>query len=193
MALEDIVIGDRQTSISPILAKHLFETSLDLIMITDRHGQFIEISPSSMTILGYRPDEMTGRNGIRFIYPDDLDRTRNEMRPSASRRADAELRDPLHAQGSIVSLAWSGVWSESDQLHFFIGRDVTAAKLIERLKTEPRAAHPTHLDRCRARPSERQCGRNIARARDAPAQNCAREQPEAGSARQPFVIFNVRC
>jgi PAS domain S-box-containing protein len=136
MALEDIVIGDRQTSISPILAKHLFETSLDLIMITDRHGQFIEISPSSMTILGYRPDEMTGRNGIRFIYPDDLDRTRNEMRPSASRRADAELRDPLHAQGSIVSLAWSGVWSESDQLHFFIGRDVTTAKLMERLKNE---------------------------------------------------------
>ncbi|MFY9958285.1 histidine kinase dimerization/phospho-acceptor domain-containing protein [Bradyrhizobium sp.] len=136
MALEDIVIGDRQTSISPILAKHLFETSLDLIMITDRHGQFIEISPSSMTILGYRPDEMTGRNGIRFIYPDDLDRTRNEMRPSASRRADAELRDPLHAQGSIMSLAWSGVWSESDQLHFFIGRDVTTAKLMERLKNE---------------------------------------------------------
>jgi PAS domain S-box-containing protein len=137
MALEDIAIGDRQTSISPMLAKHLFETSLDLILITDRRGQFIEISPSSMTILGYRPDEMTGRNGTGFIYPDDFDRTRNEMRQArrGGQTQNFETRY-VHKSGSIVSLAWSGVWSESEQLHFFIGRDVTAAKLVERLKNE---------------------------------------------------------
>jgi PAS domain S-box-containing protein len=66
MALEDIVIGDRQTSISPMLAKHLFEASLDLILVTDRHGQFIEISPSSLTILGYRPDEIVGWREIHL-------------------------------------------------------------------------------------------------------------------------------
>ena len=137
MALEDIVIGGRQTSISPMLAKHLFETSLDLILITDRRGQFIEISPSSMTILGYRPDEMIGRNGTRFIYPDDLDRTRNEMRQGrcGGQTQNFETRY-VHKNGSVVTLAWSGIWLESEQLHFFIGRDVTAAKLVERLKNE---------------------------------------------------------
>ena len=84
-------------------------------MITDRRGQFIEISPSSMTILGYRPDEMTDRNGIRFIYPDDLDRTRNEMRQArrGGQTQNFETRY-VHKSGSIVSLAWSGVWSESE-------------------------------------------------------------------------------
>jgi PAS domain S-box-containing protein len=135
--MPDIVIGRRQTSISPMLAKHLFETSLDLIMVTDRRGQFIEISPSSMTILGYRPDEMTSLTGARFIYPDDLDRTRNEMRQArrGQQTRNFECRY-VHKNGSIVTLAWNGVWSENEQLHFFIGRDTTAAKLMERLKDE---------------------------------------------------------
>jgi PAS domain S-box-containing protein len=137
MALEDIVIGRRQTSISPMLAKHLFETSLDIILVTDRRGRFIEISPSSLTILGYRPDEMTGQTGTKFIYPEDLDRTRNEMRQArrGGQTQNFETRY-VHKNGSIVTLAWSGVWSEREQLHFFIGRDATAAKLMERLKDE---------------------------------------------------------
>jgi PAS domain S-box-containing protein len=137
MALQDIVIGRRQTSISSMLARHLFETSLDLILVTDRHGQFIEISPSSLTILGYRPDEMAGQTGTRFIYPDDLELTRNEMRRASHGWPTQNFESRyVHKKGSIVTLDWNGVWSESDQLHFFVGRDVTAAKLMERLKTE---------------------------------------------------------
>jgi PAS domain S-box-containing protein len=137
MAIEDIVIGERQTSISPMLAKALFDTSLDLILVTDRHGQFIEISPSSMTILGYRPDEMTGRIGTRFIHLDDLERTRSEMRQARRGRQTQNFETRyVHKKGSIVTLAWSGIWSESEQLHFFIGRDTTAAKRVERMKNE---------------------------------------------------------
>jgi PAS domain S-box-containing protein len=138
MVLEDIVIDRRQTSISPMLVKQLFETSLDLILVTDRHGQFIEISPSSMTILGYRPDEMVGQTGTRFIHPDDLDRTRSEMRRAShggSQTQNFESRY-VHKNGSIVTLDWNGAWSEREQLHFFVGRDATPAKLMERLKDE---------------------------------------------------------
>jgi signal transduction histidine kinase len=42
----------------------------------------------------------------------------------------------VHKSGHVVTLAWSGVWSEIEQLHFFIGRDVTEAKRTERLKNE---------------------------------------------------------
>jgi nitrogen-specific signal transduction histidine kinase len=37
----------------------------------------------------------------------------------------------VHKNGSVVPLAWTGVWSEPEQQHFFIGRDMT-----ERLKLE---------------------------------------------------------
>ena len=137
MAPEDFAFGERQTSISTVLAKRLFDTSLDLILVTDRRGQFIEISPSSLATLGYRPEEMKGRIGSQFIYPDDLDRTRNEMRQARRGRQTRNFESRyVHKKGQIVPLAWNGTWSEIEQLHFFIGRDLTEAKLTERLQNK---------------------------------------------------------
>src|SRR5580700_6477918 len=58
--------------------QRIFETSLDLIFVVDSQGNFIRVSPSAATIIGYKPGEMIGRNGIDFIHRDDLDNTRNE-------------------------------------------------------------------------------------------------------------------
>jgi PAS domain S-box-containing protein len=117
--------------------RRLFETSLELILVTDRRGRFIEVSPSSVSILGYRPEEMTGRTGIEFLHPDDVETTRSEMRQARRGRLMRNFETRyVHKDGQFVTLAWSGVWSEIEQLHFFIGRDVTEAKRTERLKNE---------------------------------------------------------
>jgi signal transduction histidine kinase len=42
----------------------------------------------------------------------------------------------VHKKGHAVTLVWNGVWSDSEQLHFFIGRDVTQEKLVERMRDE---------------------------------------------------------
>src|SRR5581483_8597541 len=60
----------------------VFETSRDLILVVDRGGNFLQVSPSSEPLLGYRPDEMIGRNAIDFILPEDLESTREWMRRS---------------------------------------------------------------------------------------------------------------
>jgi PAS domain S-box-containing protein len=117
--------------------RRLFETSLELILVTDRRGRFIEVSPSSVSILGYRPEEITGRTGIEFLHPDDVETTRSEMRQARRGRLMRNFETRyVHKDGQFVTLAWSGVWSEIEQLHFFIGRDVTEAKRTERLKNE---------------------------------------------------------
>ena len=131
------VAGNRPTCISMPLAKRLFDTSLDLILVTDRRGTFIDIGPSSMTILGYRPEEMTGRVGSEFIYPQDLDHARENMRQARRGRQTRTFEARyVHKTGRAVTLAWNCVWSEPEQLHFFIGRDVTSLKRAERLKNE---------------------------------------------------------
>jgi PAS domain S-box-containing protein len=112
--------------------QRIFETSQDLIFVTDGAGNFIQVSPSSMAILGYDPAEMTGRNAIGFIHPEDLDATREEMR--AARRGlkmrsfEARYR---HKDGRTVMLNWLGTWSEPVRRHFFIGRDVTEKQTAE--------------------------------------------------------------
>jgi PAS domain S-box-containing protein len=110
----------------------IFETTLDLILVTDRQGLFTRVSPSSSAILGYRPEEMIGHIGIDFIHPDDLESTRTEMRLA---RRGREMRNfetrYVHKDGRTVTLTWTGVWSEPEQRHFFIGRDMTAQKRLE--------------------------------------------------------------
>ncbi len=112
--------------------QRIFETSLDLIFIVDRQGTFIRVSPSSIVTLGYRPDEMAGLSAAEFVYHEDLDSTRNEMR--AARRGQGtrnfECRY-VHKQGRVVTLWWTGVWCEPVQQHFFIGRDMSDRKAAE--------------------------------------------------------------
>jgi len=112
--------------------RRLFASSLDLILIADREGTFIDISPSAEAILGYRPEEMIGRNGAAFVHPGDVERARNEMRAAAhghaTRNFDCRY---LHRDGRVVPLTWSGTWLELEERYFFIGRDMTQRIALE--------------------------------------------------------------
>src|SRR5207302_5367338 len=37
----------------------------------------------------------------------------------------------VHKEGRVVTLWWTGVWSEPEQQHFFIGRDITSLRATE--------------------------------------------------------------
>lgn len=114
------------------LDRRIFETSLDLILVVSRQGDFIRVSPSARDILGYAPEDMVGRNGVDFVHPADLQATREEMRVGrrgrAVRRFDCRY---VHRNGTVVPIAWAGVWSEPEQQHFFIGRDMTEREASE--------------------------------------------------------------
>ncbi len=112
--------------------QRIFETSQDLILVTDTAGNFVQVSPSSRTILGHEPTEMVGRSAVEFIHPDDLENTRNEMRSARHgqqmRSFEARYR---HKDGRAVVLNWMGTWSEPVRRHFFIGRDLTEKQAAE--------------------------------------------------------------
>jgi PAS domain S-box-containing protein len=112
--------------------QRIFETSQDLILVTDTKGTFVQVSPSSMAILGIRPEEMIGQSATEFIHPDDLESTRQEMR--SARRGylmrNFETRY-VHKDGHAVNLSWMGSWSEPVRRHFFVGRDLTDKQAAE--------------------------------------------------------------
>ncbi|KYG22588.1 histidine kinase [Bradyrhizobium sp. AT1] len=112
--------------------RQIFDTSQDLIMIMDARGHIAQISPSSETILGYQPDQMIGRSGAEFIHPDHLAQSREDMR--ALRRGERpKLGDTrcFHKNGHEVWLSWLGSWSEQAHRFFFVGRDMTEARLAQ--------------------------------------------------------------
>jgi PAS domain S-box-containing protein len=112
--------------------QRIFETSQDLILVTDSQGVLVQVSPSSKTILGYLPEEMIGYNSIKYIYSDDLNNTRDEMR-AARRKQHTRNFDSrfIHKNGRIVTLSWMGAWSEPVRRHFFIGRDMTESRVAQ--------------------------------------------------------------
>ena len=110
----------------------LFDLSPDLILTTDHAGSILRVSPSCEAIVGYGPKELVGRNGAEFVYPGDIEAARAEIRIArrGQQRRNFETRW-VHRDGRVVPLAWSCVWSDSEQCHFFIGRDMTESKKAE--------------------------------------------------------------
>jgi PAS domain S-box-containing protein len=125
--------------------QRIFETSQDLILVTDPAGSFVQVSPSSMAILGIRPEEMIGHSAIEFIHPDDLENTRNEMR---SARRGRQMRNfetrYVHKDGHAVKLTWMGTWSEPVRRHFFIGRDLTEKEAADAQIRQAQNSPPSH-------------------------------------------------
>ena len=129
--------------------RRLFETSLDLILVTDRQGILVRVSPISAATLGYAPEEMVGRSGTEFVHPDDLEATRREMQLA---RRGQHMRNfetrYIHKDGRAITLAWSGVWSDPEQMHFFTGRDVSERKIVEE-----KLRHLAHYDQLTGLPN----------------------------------------
>ena len=137
-------------------ASRLFETSLDLILVTDSKGNVSQVSPSSETILGYQPEEMVGHSAIEFVYPDDLEPTRIEMRLG---RRGRHLRSTIRA----TSIGWAhrdagvdGRVVEAEQQHFFIGRDMS-----ERKAAEEKLRYLAHYDQLTEMPNRNSLQRDL--------------------------------
>lgn len=109
--------------------RRIFDSSQDLILVTDAQGVLVQVSPSSEAILGYPPEDMTGRDAAEFIHADDLDRTRAEMRSVIGGRQMRDFETRLrHRNGRLVPLTWMGTWSAPVQRHFLVGRDMTGSR-----------------------------------------------------------------
>jgi PAS domain S-box-containing protein len=112
--------------------RRIFETSQDLILITDSAGLLVQVSPSSEAILGYLPDEMVGHDASDFVHADDLDYARKALHAARlgrkTRNYDSRF---IHKDGRAVMLSWMATWSEPVQRHFFTGRDMTESRLAQ--------------------------------------------------------------
>ncbi|MGJ5034226.1 PAS domain S-box protein [Bradyrhizobium sp. HKCCYLRH3059] len=112
--------------------RRIFETSQDLILVANSYGQLMQVSPSALDVLGYRPEEMVGRNASDFVYPPELEAVRSQMRACRRgrdvRNFEAQL---MHKEGRGVVLNWMASWSEPVQRHFFVGRDLTEKRAAE--------------------------------------------------------------
>ena len=122
----------RRAEAAEIMIRRVFQTTQDLIVVTDSQGNLLQVSPSVRFLLGFEPEELIGRNGIDIVHADDLERTREHMRSARRTESaqDFECRF-VDKQGRCVTFWWNVVWSEPEHRYFFTGRDITERQQME--------------------------------------------------------------
>lgn len=122
--------------------RRMFEQSIDVICMVDREGRFVEVSPRSLAVWGYAPDEMKGRSYRDFVHPDDLGPTDAGIaRLGHGAEAIHFQNRYVRKDGAFATMQWSSVWSNEDDLYFCIARDVT-----EREESEARLRRTQRLE-----------------------------------------------
>ena len=107
----------------------LWQTSQDLLVVVDAEGYFKAANPAWMTTLGWRQDEVVGKNHMAFVHPHD--------RPDSQKALEHALKAPLptyenrcmHKDGSSRDIAW--IATSDGDLVYATGRNVTAEKEAE--------------------------------------------------------------
>lgn len=114
----------------------LITNSLDMLVVLDQEGRYLQAGGAVQAVLGYRPEEMLGRMYSDFIVPEDREisiavnavlRDRNNGKDSVH---DFVVRC-LHKDGSVIPMSWSARWAEDRKLLYAAGR-----KLSERYRAQ---------------------------------------------------------
>lgn len=111
----------------------ILEFSMDLICSCDEEGRFVWVNKASERILGYKPEELTGKKYSDFIFHENNDIPINEnFNFRSGTHTSIFEKNFIHKNTNIIYLQWSAVWDDVKKLCYCIGRDVTEKKNIEK-------------------------------------------------------------
>ncbi|MEX2238086.1 MAG: EAL domain-containing protein [Dehalococcoidia bacterium] len=75
--------------------RSLIQNASDLVAVLNQEGAFTYVSPSTLTIAGYEPDELLGRAAMESVHPDDVSevaRTLEGLRAEPGRERQLRVR-----------------------------------------------------------------------------------------------------
>eukprot|EP01030_Chromulinospumella_sphaerica_P013867 gene13867-13653_t len=106
---------------------------LDAIFLVQDHGQIVFVNQAACAILGYRPEELVGRNLREFIYSKDLASTEAAMAKVLQGQHSRNFENRyVRKDGTIAHLQWSAYWMAEEQIRIGVARDVTERVQLSR-------------------------------------------------------------
>lgn len=111
------------------------ERSSDIILLTDSEGKARYVSPSVRKILGYEPDEITGRMPQSFILPEDIGQLQESVRSIVQGSVPEAITLRMKKKdGDIAIIEFSG--SPIIEADLIAGIQVIGRDITERRKSE---------------------------------------------------------
>ncbi len=115
------------------LSGKIIDGLVDTVCVVDAEGRFVFVNAACEQLLGYKPDELIGRNMIEYVHPDDRERTLAAAMVVMSGQPHVNFENRyIRKDGSIVEILWSARWSEEDQARIAVARDITDLNRVAR-------------------------------------------------------------
>ena len=110
----------------------IIENAMDVICSIDANGNFINVSPASLTVWGYIPCELVSRCYKDILAVEDVTRTERQFMAVIAGKSVVDFENQVrHRNGSLVTMTWSACWSGSESMMFCVAHDITERKRAE--------------------------------------------------------------
>ncbi len=102
-----------------------FNNATDLFCITDDTGKIIEINSAWERVLGWTKDEITSRPLRHFIHPDDIEKSKQELKNILTGKSCLNHFDNryLHKDGTFRILSWRSTYLPEKKLVLAVARE----------------------------------------------------------------------
>lgn len=104
-----------------------FNINSDLFAIIDRNGRFLSLNKQWQYTLGYRRDEILGKEYLDLLHPEDLKATQKRLERliTEEKGADSGINRYRAKDGSWHYIEWHTQLSEDKNTFYTAGRDVS--------------------------------------------------------------------
>ncbi|MCD0467262.1 PAS domain S-box protein [Flavobacterium sp. ENC] len=127
----DTTVNSSQESLEDL--RKILDFSMDLICSCDEEGKFVWVNKASERILGIQREALIGKKYIDLLFHEDKESsTQEDFSGKNGPQLPIFEKRFLHSNGTIVYLQWSAVWDGTKNRCYFIGRDTTNEKKIEK-------------------------------------------------------------
>jgi diguanylate cyclase (GGDEF)-like protein/PAS domain S-box-containing protein len=109
-----------------------FMLSINPMCIADPYGCFKRVNPAFIQLLGYSEGELISNPFVDFIFPEDRQRTVDEMKLQVETRATLRFENRyVRKDGKVIHLSWMGYFDSHDGVTYATANDVTQRKEAE--------------------------------------------------------------
>lgn len=114
----------------------LFESAPDIMAVASPNGNFAKVNPAFCALLGYTADEITSKNILDFLHPEDRERTAEEYAENVegTHRARNFINRYLTKSGEYKWISWASSAPFNEEGYIFAyGRDVSKIVHLQHL------------------------------------------------------------
>lgn len=104
----------------------IMDTSLDIIGVINKEGEYIQINKAAERVWGYTREELIGSKNTKFILEEDLAKTIEIINKVKSGIDVTNFENRYKTKdGRIVAMSWSATADQVSGFRYVIGRDIS--------------------------------------------------------------------